>query len=162
MDLPRRQRARGLQPLDLRDHQTAGVGGFIDITARGRRLVFGGTFTTAGLDVAIADGRIEIRQEGKIQKLVPEVEQVTFSGRRGREQRQEVTVVTERCVLKQTEAGLAVTEIAPGVNLERDVLGQAAIDLAVSPDLALMDARLFRPEPIGLELPPGRPRRSER
>jgi acyl CoA:acetate/3-ketoacid CoA transferase len=134
------------------------VGGFIDITARGRRLVFGGTFTTAGLDVAIADGRVAIREEGKIQKLVRAVEQVTFSGRRGRAQHQEVTVVTERCVLKQTEAGLSVTEIAPGVDLERDVLGQAGFPLRVSPDLALMDPRLFRPEPMGLELQPARRR----
>ena len=93
--------------LAKRPYLTAGVGGFIDITARGRRLVFAGTFTTAGLDVAIEDGRLAIRQEGKIKKLVPEVEQVTFSGRRGRAQRQEVTVVTERCVLRQTEAGLS-------------------------------------------------------
>jgi acyl CoA:acetate/3-ketoacid CoA transferase len=144
--------------LAKRPYLTAGVGGFIDITARGRRLVFGGTFTTAGLDVTIADGRVAIREEGKIQKLVPAVEQVTFSGRRGREQHQEVTVVTERCVLKQTEAGLSVTEIAPGVDLERDVLGQAGFPLHISPDLALMDPRLFRPEPMGLELKPARRR----
>jgi len=138
--------------LAKRSYLTAGVGGFIDITARGRRLVFAGTFTTAGLDVAIEDGRVAIRQEGKIQKLVPEVEQVTFSGRRGREQQQEVTVVTERCVLRQTEAGLSVAEIAPGIDLERDVLAQAGFALAVSPELAEMDRRLFRPEPMGLEL----------
>ena len=144
--------------LAKRPYLTAGVGGFIDITARGRRLVFGGTFTTGGLDVAIAEAGVAIRSEGKIQKLVPEVEQVTFSGRRGREQRQEVTVVTERCVLEQAEAGLTVTEIAPGVELERDVLAQAGFPLRVSPDLALMDPRLFRPEPMGLELQPARRR----
>jgi propionate CoA-transferase len=148
--------------LAKRPYLTAGVGGFIDITARGRKLVFGGTFTTAGLDVAIDDGRLAIRADGKIQKLVPEVEQVTFSGRRARDQGQDVTVVTERCVLRQTGAGLTVTEIAPGVDLERDVLGQAGIPLAVSPDLSLMDPCLFRPEPMGLELAPARPRWSER
>jgi acyl CoA:acetate/3-ketoacid CoA transferase len=144
--------------LAKRPYLTAGVGGFIDITARGRRLVFGGTFTTAGLDVAIEGGRIAIRSEGKIRKLVPEVEQVAFSGRRGREQRQEVTVVTERCVLEQAEAGLTVTEIAPGVDLERDVLAQAGFALRVDPDLMEMDPRLFRPEPIGLELKAARRR----
>ena len=148
--------------LAKRPYLTAGVGGFIDITARGRKLVFGGTFTTAGLDVRVEDGRVAIRTEGKIKKLVREVEQVTFSGRRGREQHQEVTVVTERCVLRQTDAGLMVTEIAPGVDLERDVLAQAEIALAVSPELALMDPRLFRPEAMGLRLPAGRPRWSER
>jgi propionate CoA-transferase len=146
--------------LAKRPYLTAGVGGFIDITARGRRLVFAGTFTTGGLDVAIDGGRLAIRQEGKIAKLVPEVEQVTFSGRRAREQGQDVTVTTERCVLRQTGTGLMVTEIAPGVDLERDVLGQAGIPLAVSPDLSEMDPRLFRPEPMGLEL--AGPRRSER
>ena len=144
--------------LAKRPYLTAGVGGFIDITARGRKLVFGGTFTTAGLNVAIADGRLEVRQEGKIQKLVPEVEQVTFSGRRARAQRQEVTVVTERCVLRQSDRGLTVTEVAPGVHLERDVLGQAGFALQVSPDLVEMDPRLFRPEPMGLELRPARRR----
>jgi propionate CoA-transferase len=144
--------------LAKRPYLTAGVGGFIDITARGRRLVFAGTFTTAGLDVALEDGRVTIRQEGKIQKLVPEVEQVTFSGRRGREQRQQVTVVTERCVLQQTEAGLTVAEIAPGIDLERDVLNQAGFALAVSPKLSEMDPRLFRPEPMRLELGPARKR----
>jgi acyl CoA:acetate/3-ketoacid CoA transferase len=144
--------------LAKRPYLTAGVGGFIDITARGRKLVFGGTFTTAGLDVTIEGGRVAIRQDGKIQKLVPEVEQVTFSGRRGREQHQEVTVVTERCVLQQTEAGLTVTEIAPGVDLERDVLAQAGFPLRVDPDLIEMDPRLFRPEPMGLELQPARRR----
>ena len=144
--------------LAKRPYLTAGVGGFIDITARGRRLVFGGTFTTGGLDVALEDGQLAIRQEGKIRKLVDEVEQVTFSGRRGREQRQEVTVVTERCVLRQTEAGLTVTEIAPGVDLERDVLAQAGFPLRVAPNLVEMDPRLFRPEPMGLELKPARRR----
>jgi propionate CoA-transferase len=144
--------------LAKRPYLTAGVGGFIDITARGRRLVFGGTFTTAGLDMAIEDGRLEIRQEGKIRKLVPEVEQVTFSGRRGREQRQKVTIVTERCVLAQGDGELTVIEIAPGIELERDVLGQAGFPLAVSRGLVEMDPRLFRPEPMGLELKPARKR----
>jgi acyl CoA:acetate/3-ketoacid CoA transferase len=148
--------------LAKRPYLTAGVGGFIDITARGRKLVFAGTFTTGGPDVAIEHGRVAIRREGKIQKLVPEVEQVTYSGRRGRELGQDVTVVTERCVLRQTGEGLMVTEIAPGVDLERDVLGQTEIALAISPDLSEMDARLFHPEPMGLELAPARPRWSER
>jgi propionate CoA-transferase len=138
---------------------TAGVGGFIDITAHGPRLVFSGTFTTGGLELSIEDG-LRIVVEGKVRKLVPEVEQVTFSGARAREQSQEITIVTERCVVRRTDAGLEVVEIAPGVDLERDVLGQASIPLRVSPDLSVMDARLFRPEPIGLELAP--PRRHRR
>jgi acyl CoA:acetate/3-ketoacid CoA transferase len=141
-----------------RPYLTAGVGGFIDITAHGRRLVFSGTFTTGGLELGIEDGRLRVATEGKVRKLVADVEQVTFSGRRAREQGQEVTVVTERCVLRRTDAGLEVVEVAPGVDLERDVLGQAEIPLRVSADLALMDFRLFRPEPMRLDLAPPRAR----
>lgn len=97
--------------------------------------MFSGTFTTGGLDLALEDGRVGVVREGKIKKLVAEVEQVTFSGRRAREQGQEVTLVTERCVVVRGEAGLTVTEIAPGIDLERDVLGQAGMPLQVSPDL---------------------------
>jgi len=80
------------------------------------------------------------------------VEQVTFSGRQARARGQRVTYVTERCVLRLEPEGLTVTEIAPGVDLERDVRGQADIPLRVSPDLTLMDRRLFVDEPMGLEL----------
>ena len=83
---------------------------------------------------------------------MPEVEHVTFSGRRARAQRQDVTYVTERCVIKLMEDGLTVVEVAPGVDLGRDVLGQANCDLRVSDTLATMDARLFSPEPMGLTL----------
>ena len=69
------------------------------------------------------------------------------------EQGQEVTYVTERCVMRLTPDGITVTELAPGVDLERDVLAQAAIPLEVAPDLRTMDAALFRPEPFGLVLP---------
>jgi propionate CoA-transferase len=87
---------------------------------------------------------------------VPEVEQVTFSGARAREQGQDVTVITERCVLRRGSEGLTVTEIAPGADLERDILAQAEIPLAVSADLREMDPRLFDPAPMALALQPGR------
>jgi propionate CoA-transferase len=145
--------------LAKRPYLTAGVGGFIDITAHGRKLVFSGTFTTGGLELAIEEG-LRIVTEGKVRKLVSEVEQVTFSGARAREQGQDVTVVTERCVLRRTDTGLEVVEIAPGIDLERDVLGQAGMPLAVAQGLASMDARLFRPEPMALELAPQRVRRN--
>ena len=141
--------------LAARPWLTAGVGGFIDITAHGPRLVFSGTFTTGGLELAIEDG-LRIVTEGKVKKLVAAVEQVTFSGARARAQGQAVAIVTERCVLRRTDAGLEVVEVAPGVDLERDVLRQADIPLRVSAELAEMDPRLFRPEPMGLELAPPR------
>jgi len=136
-----------------RPHVTAGAGGFIDITARARHLVFSGYFTAGGLEVALEDGRVRIVREGRARKFVPgDVEHVTFSGRRARAQGQQVTYVTERCVLRLLPEGLTVTEVAPGIDLRRDVLGQTSIPLRVSPELRPMDARLFRPEPMGLEL----------
>lgn len=140
--------------LSARPHVTAGAGGFVDITARARRIVFSGYFN-AGAKLAVLQGRLVIEKEGKIAKIVDEVEQISFSGRRAVELGQDVTYVTERCVLKLTDDGLVVTEIAPGADLERDVLGRAAIPLKVASDVKVMDEALFCPEPFGLELKPG-------
>ena len=85
-------------------------------------------------------------------KIVSKVDQVSFSGRRAVAQGQEVSYVTERCVLRLMPEGLTVTEIAPGVDLQRDVLDQAATPLHVADDLKLMDSALFRDMPIGLTL----------
>jgi propionate CoA-transferase len=139
--------------LAVRPHVTAGVGGFIDITAHARNLLFSG-FLTAGVKVAIEDGRLQILQEGRVKKFVQEIEHVTFSGRIARERGQSVTYITERCVLRLEPDGLTVTEIAPGIDLERDVLAQSEIPLLVSNQLHEMDSRLFGPEPMGLCLPP--------
>lgn len=137
--------------LSARPHVTAGAGGFVDITARARRIVFSGFFN-AGAAVHIDNGRLRIDREGKVAKLVDEVEHVSFSGRRAVAQGQEVTYVTERCVMRLTEAGPVVTEIAPGVDLRRDVLDQAGFDLKVAPNLAVMPESLFHPDPIDLPL----------
>ena len=144
--------------LSAKPHVTAGVGGFIDITSHGRKLVFSGYFTAAGLKLDIDNGELKVLQEGKFPKFVEEVEHVTFSGRRGRAQGQDVTYVTERCVIKLTDQGLTVMEVAPGVDLARDVLGQAKAALAVGDDVKTMDGRLFRPEPMHLSPPPRAPR----
>ncbi len=137
--------------LGIRPHVTAGVGGFVDITARAKRIVFSGYFT-AGARVAIEDGRVVITKEGKSQRFVRELQHVTFSGRRAHELGQEVVFVTERCVIRLLPEGLTVTEIAPGIDLARDILGQTALELRVSPDLREMDAALFSPAPFGLQL----------
>ena len=137
--------------LSATPHRTAGAGGFVDITARARKIVFSGSFN-AGAKMHIGDGKLVIDTEGRIAKIVPRVDQVSFSGKRARMQGQDITYVTERCVLRLLEGGLMVTEIAPGLDLQRDVLDQAATPLAVAKDLKTMDARLFRPEPMGLEL----------
>src|SRR6266850_11019 len=139
--------------LGLRPHVTAGAGGFVDITARAKKIVFSGLFT-AGAVLEIQDGRLHIRREGKVRKLVDAVEQISFSGPRAVQQGQEIVYVTERCVMRLEPAGLTVLEIAPGVNLERDVLAQSEFPLLVSPQPKTMDANLFRPEPIRLQLRP--------
>ncbi|MBT0782782.1 acyl CoA:acetate/3-ketoacid CoA transferase [Paracoccus sp. pheM1] len=132
-------------------HRTAGAGGFVDITARAKRIVFSGNFN-AGAKMRLEGGRLVIDREGKVAKIVPKVDQVSFSGRRAVAQGQQVIYVTERCVLRLLPEGLTVAEIAPGVDLQRDVLDQAATPLRVADDLGEMDAALFRDAPMGLVL----------
>jgi acyl CoA:acetate/3-ketoacid CoA transferase len=138
--------------LAARPHVTPGCGGFIDITANARAILFCGYFTAGGQDLRVEGGRLQIAKEGKNRKFVPEVEHVTFSGRRARQLGQDVLYITERCVLRLEPEGLTVIEVAPGVDLKRDVLGQADVPLRVSDAPKTMDDRLFRPEPFGLKL----------
>jgi acyl CoA:acetate/3-ketoacid CoA transferase len=137
--------------LSATPHRTAGAGGFVDITARARKIVFSGTFN-AGAKMRLDNNRLVIEREGKIAKFVPKVDQVSFSGKRAIEQGQDITYVTERCVIKLLKDGLTITEIAPGLDLQRDILDQAATALQVAKDVKQMDQRLFAPEPIGLSL----------
>ena len=137
--------------LGIRPHVTAGAGGFVDITARAKRIIFSGFFT-AGAKLDVVDGKLVIAKEGKVKKLVNAVEQVTFSGRRAMLQGQQISYVTERCVMELRAGGVTVTEIAPGVDLQRDILSQSEFALQVAPDLRVMDANLFSPELIGLTL----------
>jgi acyl CoA:acetate/3-ketoacid CoA transferase len=138
--------------LAAKPHVTAGVGGFVDITANARSIVFSGYMTAGGLELSLDGGKLTILREGKNKKFVPELEQVTFSGLMAKQRGQNVLFVTERAVIRMEQDGLTVIEIAPGVDLDRDVLGQAAISLQVSPELSEMDARLFRPGPMELEI----------
>ncbi len=138
--------------LGFRPHVTAGAGGFVDITCRAKKIVFSGMFN-AGAKLRVEDGKLMIDKEGKIKKLVRAVEHVTFSGRRAVEQGQDITYVTERCVMKLTPAGLIVTEIAPGVDVPRDILGQAEFPLTIADNAKTMPANIFAPKPIGLTLP---------
>ena len=132
-------------------HRTAGAGGFVDITARARKIVFSGTFNV-GADTRIADGKLNVEREGRIRKFVKKVDQISFSGPRARAQGQDVTYVTERCVIRLIDGRLVVTEVAPGLDLKRDVLNQASVPLQISSDLATMAQPLFRPGPVGLKL----------
>jgi acyl CoA:acetate/3-ketoacid CoA transferase len=141
--------------LGVRPHVTAGAGGFIDITARAKKVVFSGYFT-AGAKFEVVDGRVSILKEGKVKKLVEAVEQISFSGPRAVQQGQNILYVTERCVLRLEREGVTVVEIAPGVDLERDILAQAEFPLRVAADLRTMDAALFHPKLFNLQLKLGR------
>ncbi|MGL6210417.1 MAG: acyl CoA:acetate/3-ketoacid CoA transferase, partial [Paracoccaceae bacterium] len=137
--------------LSATPHRTAGAGGFVDITARAKKIVFSGYFN-AGAKMGIADGQLVIGSEGKIAKFVEKVDQISFSGRRARMQGQDITYVTERGVIRLGDQGLVLAEIAPGLDLQRDVLDQVATPLHVSDRLKTMDAALFQPGLMGLSL----------
>ena len=128
----------------------AGAGGFINITQNSRTVVFIGTFSAGGLKVAVQDGQLSILQEGRHRKFVEAIEQVTFSGEYAARLGKRVLYVTERCVFALTPEGLELTEVAPGIDLERDILSQMAFRPIVRQPI-LMDARIFRPEPMGLK-----------
>src|ERR1700751_1907652 len=116
--------------LGAKPYLTAGCGGFVDITAHARRIVFSGFFT-AGAKLEVGDGKLTILKEGKTRKFVKSAEHITFSGVIGRQRGQRVTYVTERCVIDLEDDALVVREIAPGIDLQRDVLDQAEVPLRV-------------------------------
>jgi len=128
----------------------AGAGGFINISQNARKVVFTGTFTAGGLVTAIEDGRLRIVHEGRSRKFIEQVEQVTFSGSLAGETGQPVLYVTERCVLRRTAAGVELTEVAPGIDIGRDILAHMGFRPIVR-DPKPMDARLFQPEPMGMD-----------
>ncbi len=134
--------------LSAKPHVTAGAGGFVDITARARKIVYSGYFN-AGAKMTINNGELVIEREGKTKKLVKACEEITFSGQRGVKQGQNVTYVTERCVMILTTQGVVVTEIAPGVSLQGNIIEQSEFPLIISPHLKLMDAALFTEEKLG-------------
>jgi acyl CoA:acetate/3-ketoacid CoA transferase len=143
--------------LPTRRHVTAGVGGFADIVSAAPEIVFVGSFTAGRRDINIADGALDIRRDGAHTKLVHSVAAPTFSGQRALANGQKISYVTERAVLSLRPEGLTVTEIAPGVDLRRDVLARAEFPLRVSDELKVMDADLFHPHLMGLTLPPAPP-----
>jgi propionate CoA-transferase len=129
----------------------AGAGGFINISQNAKKIIFVGTFTAGDLQVAIEDEKLKITKEGPHKKLINQVEHVTFSGKTAVMTNQPVLYVTERCVFRLTPEGMELTEIAPGVDLQKDILDMMDFKPIIKNHLVLMDKRIFRPEPMGLK-----------
>jgi propionate CoA-transferase len=127
-----------------------GAGGFIDITQNAKKIVFCGTFTASGAEYEFKDGKLVIQKEGKIRKIVSEVAQISFNGKLSRAKGQEVVIVTERAIFKLVPEGVMLTEIAPGIDLKKDVLDIMDFKPIISEDLKTMDADLFHDSVFGL------------
>jgi propionate CoA-transferase len=128
----------------------AGAGGFINISQNAKKLVLAGTFTTGGLSIAVENGALRIVREGRARKFVQAVEHVTFSGDYAAETGQPVVYVTERCVFQRSKRGMELIEVAPGIDIERDILAQMDFEPIVDNSRA-MDSRIFDAPPMGLE-----------
>ncbi|GAB6094165.1 acyl CoA:acetate/3-ketoacid CoA transferase [Desulfatiferula olefinivorans] len=129
----------------------AGAGGFINISQNAKKIVFVGTFTAKGLEIEIRDGGISIVREGEMKKFIDAVEQITFSGDYAVEKNQPVLFITERCVFSYGKNGMELIEVAPGVDLQKDILDQMEFKPYIAGEPRLMDERIFRPEPMGIK-----------
>lgn len=130
----------------------AGAGGFINISQNSRKIVFCGTFTAGGLRISIRESGLGIEQEGRARKFVKSVSHVTFSGEYARRHGRRVLYVTERAVLELRSDGLWLAEVAPGVDVERDILAQMEFQPKIAEPLRVMDARIFREPPMGWKM----------
>jgi acyl CoA:acetate/3-ketoacid CoA transferase len=136
--------------LAAQPHVLAGAGGFINIAQGTRKLVYCGTLTAGGLDIPVEEGRLRIVREGKFPKFVARTQHITFNGPLASKQGQEVWYVTERAVFRLTPDGLLLSEVAPGLDVERDLQAKVGFSLRVAPDVRPMDGRLFQAQPMGL------------
>ncbi|MEL7428819.1 MAG: acyl CoA:acetate/3-ketoacid CoA transferase [Pseudomonadota bacterium] len=127
----------------------AGAGGFINISQNARKVVFVGTFTAGGLELEIKNNELRILQEGKNRKFISDVEQITFNGPYSARQGKGVLYVTERCVLRLTPKGLKIIEVAPGIDIDRDILAQMDFEPIID-NPATMDPRIFTEYPMKL------------
>jgi len=129
----------------------AGAGGFINISQNAKKVVFVGTFTADGLEIAVENGTLKIIQEGRARKFVAQVEQITFAGKVAADNHKNVLYITERAVFRLNEKGLELLEIAPGIDLQKDILAQMEFKPQLSSPLKTMDTRIFQPGPMGLK-----------
>ncbi|MBU1172162.1 MAG: acyl CoA:acetate/3-ketoacid CoA transferase [Proteobacteria bacterium] len=129
----------------------AGAGGFINISQNAKKIVFVGTFTAKGLKVNIQNGMIEILREGETKKFIHAVEQITFSGKYAVEKNQPVLFITERCVFSFGKNGMELIEVAPGIDIEKDILSQMDFKPYCPKEPRLMDERIFKPQAMGIK-----------
>lgn len=141
---------KGNVDVSLFSEHLAGAGGFINISQNTQRVVFMGMFCAGHLDAQVLGGKLSIACEADTKKFVNSVEQITFNGMDGVARHQSVLYVTERCVFRLTDAGLELIEIAPGINLDIDILAHMGFRPALSPQLKSMDARIFGDVPMSL------------
>ncbi|MCF1709274.1 acyl CoA:acetate/3-ketoacid CoA transferase [Tabrizicola sp. J26] len=134
--------------LGKKPYLTAGCGGFVDITAHAKKIVFSGWFE-AGAEIGLSADGIRVEKPGKFTKMVDKVEHVTFSGRRAREQGQEVLYVTERCVIRLADDGLVATEIMPGIEPARDIVAASHGRVRVAENARVMPLSLVGEAPMG-------------
>jgi propionate CoA-transferase len=129
----------------------AGVGGFVHITQNAKKVVFMTTFRGGkGLEIAFENGALKIKSEGNSPKFKKSLKQINYSGEYAREHNQDVMYITERCVIRQSPEGLIITEVAPGIDMEKDIMSQMEFRPAVSSDLKIMDKNLFTAEPLNI------------
>jgi propionate CoA-transferase len=134
--------------LGKKPYLTAGCGGFVDITAGARKIVFSGWFE-AGAEIALSPVGLTVAKPGKFTKFVPEVEHVTFSGRRAQELGQEVIYVTERGVIRLTNQGLIATEVMPGIDAARDIVAASGGRVQLAEGAVTMPLSLLADGPMG-------------
>src|SRR5690606_1746044 len=132
------------------DDRLRGPGGFPNISAHTPRICYVGTFTTGGLRGAIEDGRLQIIEEGMVSKFVEDVTEISFSGRMATERGQQVKYITERAVFDLIDGVVTLTEMAEGIDAEKDVLAHMGFEPAVADDLTTLDPRVFADGPMGL------------
>ncbi len=144
--------ARGNVNVTKFSGRVIGPGGFVNITQNTRKICFLGTFTGGKIDAELGDGTLKIKTDGKFIKFVNKVEQISFSGKHALETNQDILYITERAVFRLTHEGVMLTEIAPGIDLERDILEKMEFRPLIASELKLMDERIYRAEKMGISL----------
>jgi propionate CoA-transferase len=134
--------------LGKKPYLTAGCGGFVDITSHAKRIVFCGWFE-AGAEIELTDAGLRVVSPGKFTKMVAEVEHVTFSGERAREQKQDVLYITERCVMRMGEKGLVAIEIMPGIDPQRDIIDASEGRVSIASDAITLPMSILKDAPMG-------------